>query len=150
MEIDIVGPQCHLIAAWNINHIFNCKLLTFPHYCFLFFPSKCVCLGVYVCTHIVWCLKDWYRQWEKRSPTAIYELRTSLFYHFLFSCFLMWTDVNISNKTDLGLIYHDLNSINSKCWLHEPSVSFKVKLHSGFRYWNYCLTYLSLRANKLW
>ena len=40
MEIDIVGPRCHLTAAWNINHIFNCELLTFPHYCrrlFLFF-----------------------------------------------------------------------------------------------------------------
>lgn len=44
MEIDIVGPRCHLTAARNINHIFNCELLTFPHYChriffFLFFLS---------------------------------------------------------------------------------------------------------------
>ena len=48
MEIDIVGPQCHLIAARNINHIFNCKLLTFPHYCFVFLCVR-VSLCVLVC-----------------------------------------------------------------------------------------------------
>lgn len=38
----MVGPQCHLTAARNINHNFNCKLLTFPHYCCCVFVVVCV------------------------------------------------------------------------------------------------------------
>ncbi len=104
MEIDIVGPQCHLTAARNINHIFNCKLLTFPHYCFVvFFFSLQVCVCVWEC------LKGWYQQWGKRSTAGVCELRTSLFHPFLLSLslFLMWKDVNISKMTPAWVIQRE-------------------------------------------
>lgn len=97
MEIDIVGPQCHLTAARNINHIFNCKLLTFPHYCFAFFFSFSKCLYACVCVFSVWKVDT--NSEGKRSTTGVYKLRTSLFHPSMLSLFLVWTDGNISSMT---------------------------------------------------
>lgn len=74
MEIDIVGPRCHLTAARNINHIFNCELLTFPHYChriFIFF------FVLFKCTRASESGEGW---GEKRSAIGVYKQMTHLFY----------------------------------------------------------------------
>lgn len=96
MEIDIVGPQCHLTAVRDINHIFNCKLLTFPHYCFVWFffsPSVCVCPCFFVFERLIPTVREKVNHWRLRAKNISVSSSLAL------SLFLMWTDVNICNMT---------------------------------------------------
>lgn len=117
MEIDIVGAQCHLTAPRNINHIFNCELLTFPHYChrvlliflFSFFLSAPVRAS------------ESGEGWgKKRSAIGVYEQMKHLFYPFsLFlplslcvdRCKYLWHDTSPSKVVViLTEIYRKLTS----------------------------------------